>query len=278
MKTTVLLTALTLSIGLVAQTATKPVTTTSASSLTTTTKKAFARGEKVTYRVHYGVIDAGEATIEVKNEVKVVGGRNTYHVVGTGKSLGAFNYFYKVNDRYETFIDEEKLYPWLFIRRVNEGGFIINQDYVFNQNKNLVKYTRTGTDQKANGTKVVTTKPGMHDIISATYYARNKDMSKLKVGDKINVTTFFDEEEWPLAFKFLGKETIKTKYGKIACLKFTPMVQKGRVFKEQEEMILWISDDANHLPIRLEAKILVGSVKMDIKEYSGLATPLTIIK
>lgn len=239
---------------------------------------AFKRGEKTVYRVHYGLIDAGEASLEVKPDNKQIAGSNTFHIVGGGYTTGAFNLFYEVKDRYESYIDDQSLNPLLFIRRINEGGWVTNQDYVFNHKKSLVKVTRSGTDKSKNYDTVFAAKPGLQDILSAGYYARNIDYTKYKVGDIITIETFFDEEVWPFMFKYLGKDVIHTRFGKVRCIKLKPVLQQGRVFNDKSKMTIWLSDDANHLPLRLQADVLVGSIKLDIKEYSGLVGPLAFVK
>jgi hypothetical protein len=77
-----------------------------------------------------------------------------------------------------------------------------------------------------------------------------------------------------MKIKLIGRETIATDIGEIRCLKFRPIVQRGRVFKQEEDMTVWISDDANHLPVRAQADILVGSIKMDLSAVMNLANPL----
>jgi len=94
----------------------------------------------------------------------------------------------------------------------------------------------------------------------------------------INIPLFIDHEIFPFKIKFVKRETVKTDYGKIMCLKFVPVVQEGRVFKDEDDMHLWISDDANHVPIRIQSELIVGSIKIDLKEYKGLANPLAIVK
>jgi len=239
---------------------------------------AFKRGEVLKYRVHYGMVDAGEAIIEVNEKKEKFNNKNVFHVIGHGRSLGAFNFFFKVRDRYDSFIDEETLLPQLFIRNVDEGGFIINQNYVFNHQKNTVKAKRTGTakDKNIDGSYDIPTET--QDILSAFYYARNIDLSKYKFDEIITINTFFDEETFPLQMKIIGKETVKTRAGKIRCLKVRPIIQKGRVFKSEEDLTLWVSDDKNRIPVMLEAKVLVGSIKMTLKEYSGLAHQLALDK
>ncbi len=234
------------------------------SSLPRISNGAFAPGEVLEYRVHYGFIDAGEARLEVSKEYKDFGGRKCYHVIGTGKSMGAFDWFFKVRDSYESYIDTQALVPWLFIRRVNEGGYIINQNVSFNH------FKKTATSEK----KTIDTPSKVQDLVSSFYYARTIDFSKAVPGDTFVIHTYLDDETFPLTIKFLGREKIKTAKGKFRCIMFRPMLLEGRVFKEKEGMTVWVTDDKNRIPIRAQADILVGSVKMDLKDYQGLANPL----
>lgn len=232
--------------------------------LRTLNNKAFKRGEILKYRVHYGWIDAGEAIIQVTDETKLISGRSTFHCVGIGYSKGSFDWFFKVRDKYESYIDDQAILPWLFVRRVNEGGYIINQDYVFNHYKKTVD---------ANGTNY-STPENVQDMISSFYYARNIDYSTAKKGDIFTIKSFVDKETFDLKIKYVGKETIKTDMGKIKCLKFHPVVQKGRIFKTEDDLNVWISDDNNHIPIRAEAHVVVGTVKMELVQFANTASPL----
>lgn len=234
---------------------------------TTSPSSPYVRGEVLKYRVHYGWIDAGEAVLTITNEKKKIKGRETYHMVGTGRSLGAFNWFFKVRDRYETYIDEYENVPLVFIRRVNEGGYIINQDQEFDHQKKTVNSNGNNFDIPS----------GVQDMLSAFYYARKLDFSTAKVGDEFIINTFLDDEIFPLKIKYAGKETIKNEMGKFPCRKFHPVVQEGRIFNADKDLSVWISDDNNSIPIRIEAKLFVGSAKMDLKHYEGLAHPIALI-
>jgi hypothetical protein len=222
------------------------------------------RGELLKFRIHYGVIDAGEAEIEVKDENKLLNERNTLHLVGTGRSKGAFDWFFKVRDRYESFIDEQALVPIVFIRKVDEGGYKFSQNQVYSGKK------------VSNNGKSYDVPNYTQDMLSAFYFARTMDLSNAKEGDVFSVQSFIDNEVWDLKIKYVGKETITTDIGKIRCLKFRPIVQKGRIFKKEEDLNVWISDDKNHIPVRAQANVLVGSVKMDITSYSNLLNPLAV--
>jgi hypothetical protein len=231
--------------------------------------EAFKEGEILSYRLHYGVMDAGVILMEVKPDIMEVGGRKVYHIVGNGYSKGTFDWFFKVRDRYETFIDKDAMLPWMFVRRVYEGGITINQDYTFNHYTNKVD---VGQGEK------VDIPPGTQDMISAFYSARNIDLSHAKEGDIFTINSIVDKEIWPLKIRYVGKEKIKCDIGTFNCVKFRPIVQKGRIFKSEDDLNVWLTDDKNHVPLRAQAKLVVGSIKLDIVSVKNLANPTSEVK
>jgi hypothetical protein len=239
--------------------------------------KAFVPGEKLRYRVHYGFVDAGEAILEVKPEIKKHSGRDVYHIVGTGRSLGAFDWFYKVRDRYETFIDTQAMVPWYFIRKVDEGGYKIDETMAFNPMEGTVS-TQSTRNKKPTVKGSYEVPQGIQDMVSAFYFSRTVDLSNVSVGDIIPINAFIDNEVVPLNIRYEGKDVVKTRKGTFNCLKFKPMVQAGRVFKAKDEMTIWISDDQNRIPVRVESAVIVGSIKMDLVEYQNLANPVNFVK
>lgn len=230
--------------------------------------QAFKPSEVLEYRVHYGFVDAGVAKLEVDPVVKNIGGRSCYRVVGTGKSVGAFDWFFKVRDHYESYIDAESLVPWLFIRRIEEGGYSKKQNVSFNH------YKKTATSEK----KTIATPGQVQDLISAFYYARTLDFTSAAVGDTFLINCYLDDETFPMVIKYTGKQKIKTKAGTFQCIVFKPFLLEGRVFKEKEGMTVWVTDDKNRIPVRAQAEILVGSIKMDLTKYSGLSHPISALR
>lgn len=229
---------------------------------------AFKEGEVLTYRMHYGIINAGIVELEVKPNLVQINGHEVYHIIGNGYTTGTTDWFFKVRDRYETYMDKDALIPWYFVRRVNEGGFKFNQDYVFNH---FTKKVDIGNNEKFD------VPVGIQDMVSAFYYARNLELSNAKIGNIYSLNCFLDKEIWPLKIKFIGKEIIQTALGKYRCLIFRPIVQKGRIFKKEEDLNVWISDDKNHIVMRAQADILVGSIKMDILQVKNLANATSFI-
>jgi hypothetical protein len=228
---------------------------------------SFQNGEKLFFKVYYNMgrvwVGAGDASFSVNQEN--YNGHQVYHVVGEGKTLKSYEWFYKVRDRYETYIDVKTMLPVKFIRNVNEGGFRIYNNVTFNQ--------QIG---QAISTKGVYNVPKcIQDVVSAIYYARNIDYNKYKPGDKIPFSMFLDDQVYNLYIRYVGKERIKTKYGTFNAIKITPLLIEGTIFKGGEKMVVWVSDDNNHLPLRVDSPILVGSIKVDLMGYEKLRNPLT---
>jgi hypothetical protein len=233
--------------------------------------KAFQDGEWIKFRIHYGLINAGYATLELNEEVK--NNKKVFHAKGKGYTAGMSRFFFKVDDTYESFFDKESGQPYQSIRKISEGGYIKNQESFFNQasNKVLLKDYKDKTEKNFSVTE------NIQDVISAFYYLRNHpEVDKLKVGESIAIDMFFDDDVINFKLKFLGKEDIKTKFGTTTALIFRPLVQSGRVFKEEESLTVWITDDENKIPVRIKADLAVGSLKADIESFKGLKSPFMV--
>lgn len=235
-------------------------------------KTAYQEGEWFKFRVHYGLITAGYATLKVENATY----KNTpvYHIKGYGETSGVSRWFFKVEDYYESYIDKETDLPYQFIRKINEGGHTKDKIIDFDQ----VNHKAHVFNRKHNTRDTIDTEVSVQDMVSAFYYLRNHiDSKNLKEGDETTLTMFFDQENYPFKLRFLGREIMKTEFGKIRCLKFRPLVQSGRVFKEQESLTVWVSDDENKVPIRIKASLAVGSLKADLEEFKGLKHSFKIV-
>jgi hypothetical protein len=232
---------------------------------------AFDVGEWFKFRIHYGLVTAGYATLEVKESTR--NNKKVFHAVGKGYTTGMSRWFFKVDDNYESYFDKNTGKPYQFVRKIDEGGYTKNQEGFFNQDKNTVLVK----DYKNNTNAVFETPEQVQDIVSTFYYLRNHpNVDKLKVGESINVDMFFDNETTKFRLKYIGREDLDTKFGTVPCMIFRPLVQTGRVFKEQESLTVWISADDNKVPIRIKASLMVGSLKADLDAFKGLANPFEI--
>ena len=227
----------------------------------------FVAGESLTFKVFYTVagmyVGAGEAvfntTLEKFNNNPV------YHIVGEGKTYSFYDNFFKVRDRYETYVDTATMQPYKFIRNVYEGGYKKYENVTFNKATNTA-VTNAG---------VFKIPACVQDVVSAIYYSRNIEYDKYKPGDRIPFTLFLDKELFSMYVRYMGKETIKTKYGKFKSIKIKPLLIKGTIFEGGEKMTVWISDDKNKIPVRIESPISVGSIKVDMMSYKNLRYPLS---
>ena len=175
--------------------------------------------------------------------------------------------FFRVRDEYISWTNTEKLQPIHFIRNVDEGGYLIKQNYLFNPAKNTA-IVEDSVYQISDNTQ---------DMISAFYYARALIIKQnLKKDSILKINIFMDEENYPMQIKYLKNEIIKTKWGKINCMVFAPQLQVGRIFKKEEEMRIWISDDENKLMIKVETKIIIGVISAKLSAFESLKSPLSI--
>lgn len=232
-------------------------------------ESAFGAGEWFKFRIHYGFVNAGYATLEVKEAV--LHNEKVFHLIGKGQTTGISRFFFKVDDLYESYIDEKTYVPYQFLRKINEGGYTKNQEGFFTPQQNKI----TVKDYKHKTEKTFAIPKNTQDILSVFYYLRNfATIDDIKPGEYIAIDMFFDEETTKFKLKFIGRENIKTKFGTVASMIFKPYVFSGRVFKEQESVTVWISDDDNKIPLRIQANLVVGSIKADLESYKGLRFPL----
>ncbi|MBT8256508.1 MAG: DUF3108 domain-containing protein [Bacteroidia bacterium] len=233
--------------------------------------RAYGDGEWFKFRVHYGFVTAGYATLEVKSTQ--LNGNDVFHVKGYGKTVGLSRAFFKVEDDYQTYIDKEKDIPYRFIRNIDEGGHTkdIQIDFDHGAGKALVHNKKHKTKEWVNFPR------DAQDMVSAFYYLRNNlDIDSIKEGDTMDMNMFFDKENYKFRLKFLGREIIRTKFGKVPTLKFRPYVQSGRVFKEKESLTVWVTDDKNRMPVLIKADLAVGSLKASLSEFKGLKNSFRI--
>ena len=250
------------------------VTTNSQTSQNTFVKNSFdsfQSGEWIKFRIHYGIFNACYATIKLNDTI--INNKKLFKSTAVGRTTGLASLFFKGDDIYESIFEREFVKPIKSRRDIDEGGYTkdIEIDYDYINKKAIVN------DLKNNEIKYVTIKQNVQDIISTFYFLRNHfDIEKLNENDFINITMFFDAENYDFKMKFIGYENVKTKFGVVNCLKFEPYIQAGRVFGDSGDLYLWVSNDQNKIPIKIEADLRVGSIEADIDGFKGLKHPFKI--
>lgn len=229
-------------------------------------------GEVLNYRIHYGILNAGTATLTTLKTTYL--GQPHFYVKGYGKTTGAVRAFFKVEDHYESFINYNTGLPSFYVRNVQEGGYTQHFETVFNQsNQTLIL-----TDKEKNTSKQQKSVKDIQDMLSAFYYLRSLDSSDLRTGSVKKLNVWIDDEVFPFQIKVAGTENVKTKFGTINCLKIIPQVMSGRVFKDKEGVTLWVSNDRNLVPVAIKAELAVGSLKASLESYKNVKYPLKFSK
>jgi hypothetical protein len=235
----------------------------------TVNNEAFKSGEKLQWRFYYDSwlagITAGTGVAEVKDYGEKFSGRSVFHIDTEGFSKGMFNWFFKVHDQFDSYVDRQFLAPHYFERRTREGGYQKDDEYKFNQAEN---YIITRSDS-------VKTPPYVQDFISAIYFTRTINSDTLIPGDIVPVNFFLDDSVYTSAIFFEGREVITIGLGKFKCLRFKPGMATGEVFANQYPMTLWVTDDKNHIPVLAQSAVIIGNVKAELMSFEGLANELS---
>ncbi len=239
--------------------------------------ESFQAGESLSYKVYYNAgpmwLSGGEVYFKLQTEQ--LNGRDVYHALGEGISYKSFDWFFKVRDKMETWMEPSTLQSYKFVRDVSEGGYTFYRSYDWNRTTNtIISYSDNHKGKKSTIT-INNVEPCAVDLLSSFYWARSIDFSKYQPGDKIPLTMAVDDEIYNLYIRYEGKEQYKTKLGTFNCMKVKPLLVEGSVFHSGEGMTIWVTDDENRIPVRIESHLLVGRITCDLKSYAGIKHPFT---
>lgn len=242
--------------------------------LLTGQEAAYMPGEKVHFDIRYGVVQGGIATLELNTDS--FNGKEVLHAVLLGKTTGMADAIFRVKDIYESYFEPDSELPVFSIRNIREGRYTKYNEVIFDH------YSRQDSAILTSDlTGVHITEKSIHDILSCFYYLRNHylpEYSNFKKGEMITIMTWFTDEYYPIRLRYLGMDEIKTKVGKLKCLRFNPVTETGRLFKTEDDVSFWFTADKNFLPVRIRFDIFVGAFVAEIVSYEGLKYPLDVRK
>lgn len=239
------------------------------------TNNTFQNGEVISYKIYYNLnfvwVPAGEVMFKVWDE------GNQYHYQAIGQTYDSYEWFFTVKDRYDSWVDKNTLLPNYSEREVNEGDYHIFEKISFNQGNRKMTVWRSHKRGDAEKKTEHGVTDCVHDVLSSLYNLRTIDFASQAPGTAVPFRIFMDQEEFPLKMRYIGKDARKKVYGmgRYNTLKFQPDIIAGNTFDEDTKMTVWVSDDQNRIPLLIESPVSVGSVKMVIKEYSGLKYDFT---
>lgn len=224
---------------------------------------AFREGERLVFDVGYAFITAGEAVMSIPKKDTAFG-RECYQILFTVNSTPSFSWIYRVDDRYETIVDKEGIFPWRFSQRIREGKFSRDYDAVLDQ-VNHVAVTEKGS---------FPIPPYIQDVVSAFYFVRTMDFSSSRPGERTILYNFTKDTSYTLAVKFLGRQQIKVDAGTFRCVIVEPLIQEGGLFKSEGRVIIWLTDDERKIPVKVSTQVVIGSIDAELREYYGVAGPI----
>jgi hypothetical protein len=226
---------------------------------------AFNTGEELSFRVHYGWLNAARIDIKVDPGIVKIDGRSTYHITAKGKTNSSFDWAYMVRDHFETYLDSQSMAPLKYFKSVQEDKYKDVDLVYYDHEKKFLRGKKKNMEMPVY----------VQDIVSSMFYARTINFTNAYAGKTFPLDVYLDQKIYNLKFKYLGKETINTDVGKVQCIKLRPQLVVDRVFKDEDDMTVWITDDANRIPIRVQTNIWVGSLKVDLTSYKNLKNPFT---
>lgn len=226
---------------------------------------SFQAGEELSYRLRYGIISAANGTLSVADSRIKFSSPHSFHLTARGRTSSAFSVFFTVDNLYNSYIDSRTFLPHYYTERIREGSYR-REDIVRFDHRNRTVRGEKGTFQSPS--------EQTFDLLSAYYFARNLDLSGVKEGQSFSLSYFLNDEIATLGIKYIGVETIETTLGKLECLKFSPEIKPGRIFRKDSALYLWVTNDGNRIPVKAQVEILVGSVTLELVGAKGLKYPL----
>jgi Protein of unknown function (DUF3108) len=224
---------------------------------------SFQAGEHFEYKVKYSIFPVGEATVDVASQLATVNNRPCFQINVLGRTTGITDLFH-IRNNYRSFVDTSAILPQKFFMSVQENNYKKQETILFDHLNNLAK------SEDDEGKTTFKVPDNIHDVISSYYFLRTIDFSKMQVGDVFNTKMFFSDEIYPIRVKFNGRSEVKTKFGKIKVFKLSPMLPENKLFEGEEAIKIWVSDDKNRVPVKIEVEFSVGGASMELRKYSGL--------
>lgn len=239
---------------------------------------SFGPGEEINYRVNFGIFTVGSAVTKVDKRIFDINSRPSYKVDAFGSTSGMVSWITKVDDQWGAYIDTSAFVTHVSYRKIKEGRYRKDELTTFNHATNKaevkVKDKETGVYGEA---KVYDTPDNVRDLVGGFLYLRVIEFSKLHKGDTVTISGFFEDTAYKLKIIYDGKEVIHTKVGKIRCLKIIPIMPDNKLFDGENSITCWISDDGNKIPVKIQAKMFIGSTGIEMVSFRGLRNPLNII-
>ncbi len=231
-------------------------------------QSSFGRGEVINYKVHYGLINAAEATVETAGALERVADRPCYKASVSGRTIGSFDFFLRIRDQWRAYIDTASILPLRAQRDITEKGYHKKETVDFDQ---IHAVADVQNHDKDNPTRT-SVKVANHclELVSGFFYLRTLNLDRMRAGETVRMPAYFDGDNYVLEVVYKGRETVETKAGTVRVFKLVPKMPTNKVFKGENAVSVYLSDDRNKIPVLFQAEMFVGAVKVDMYQYRGL--------
>jgi hypothetical protein len=230
---------------------------------------AYLPGEQLEYRVHYGFFNAGTAYMRVTDKYYLVNNKVCFRAEIIGNSTWAFDQIVKIRDVWGTYFDTVNFQPQKSFRSIRENRYRKREETFFDYSKNIAKVVAENDTPK-----IVKVLPNVQDIVSGYYFLRLQNYEGIKKNDTLRLNGIFEDKFYNFKILYLGKTRIKTKFGRTDCFLISPIMPENKLFKGKNPIKMWISDDKNRIPMKVEAELILGAAELDLIEYSNLKYPI----
>lgn len=240
---------------------------------------SFTKGEVLEFKMNYSFFTVGRGVAQIQPRYYKVNDRECFKVDIHAYTVGMVDWVTDVNNKYGAYIDTASLLPQMFYRMQREGSYTKDEQTYFDHKKKQIKViTADRHTKKWKDPKFYDAPPNIRDMVGGFLYLRTMDFSKIQKNDTVVIAGFFEDEFYKLRIVYKGKETVKTKAGKIRCLAFKPVMPKNSLFDGEDSITAYFSDDKNRIVVKIDAQMFIGSAGVELTGYSGLRNPLNIVK
>lgn len=214
----------------------------------------FMDGEKLTFNVKYGIVNAAEATLEARTSVYQ--GTPVWYLTTNARTHSFFDKFFKIRDRVESWWDKESLLPYKFSKNLQEGRYRQHRVHIYDHARRRTTYQRWSFRENRFENSEMDMPIDAQDILSAFYYVRSQP---LQVGKSVMVNITADGRNMPTEVLVHRREKVKSIFGEVECLVIEPKLKGEALFKQTGNILIWVTNDAYKIPVQLESKISFGS-------------------
>ncbi len=230
---------------------------------------SYLPGEQIRYRVHYGFLNAGEAYMRLTDKYYLVNNKVCYRAEIIGNTVGTFDRIIRIRDVWGSYFDSVNFQPQKSFRSIQENNYRRREETYFDYSKNQARVIAENDT-----TEVFPVVSQVQDMVSGYYFLRLQNYQNLRKNDTLKLIGVFEEKTYNFNIIYLGKTSLKTKFGKSNTFIISPVMPSNKLFKGKHPIRMWISDDQNRIPLKVEAELLLGALELDIMDYSNLKYPI----